>query len=144
MKADKRKHKRAPVVKDLAEPVELFVMDASPKEMPAILTNLSAGGMSMVVFAHVKGDTKLKICLNVPGLEGIELEGHVAWTHPKGDTTTIGVKFSHVSHESAKRINSIAEAYQDCELKISFGVKDVCFRECPYHPLCHKPYRLKH
>jgi hypothetical protein len=112
--------------------------------VPAVMTNLSTGGMSMVVFAHVSGDTRLRIVLNVPGLEGIELNGHVAWTQFKGDTTTVGVRFSHVSHDSSHRITRMTEHYADCELKLSFGLRDVCFRECSYWPLCDKPVKLKH
>ena len=132
-------------MKALAEPVELYLLNDSqtPQEAPAVLTDLSCSGMSLTVFAHVSGDTRLKIILNVPGLEGLELQGHVAWTHSKGDTTNVGVQFRHVSQEDAKRINKMAEDYQDCELKISFGLKDVCFRECAYWPLCEKTVKLK-
>lgn len=144
MKTDRRKHHRFPVIKDLAEPVDLILMEEPTRDLPAVLTNLSAGGMSLMVFAHVSGDTRLKILLNMPGLEGVELQGHVAWTAMKGDTTNVGVAFNHVAAEAVKRINTMAESYQDCELKISFGLRDVCFRECPYWPLCHKPVKLKH
>ena len=100
--------------------------------------------MSLLVFAHVTGDTHLKMVLNLPGLEGITLHGHVRWSTPKGETTLVGVQFNDLSHETIKRLNHMAEAYQDCELKISFGLKDVCFRGCLYWPLCHKPVKLKH
>ncbi|MBI4397472.1 MAG: PilZ domain-containing protein [Elusimicrobia bacterium] len=143
MKDERRKHKRFPVIRDLAEPVELFVQDEHPREVPAVLTNLSVGGMSLVVFAHVTGDTRLKIILNVPGLEGVELNGHVTWEERKGDTTNVGVKFNHVSHDFTKRINLMAEDFQNCELKLSFGLKDVCFRDCTYWPLCGKAVRMK-
>jgi hypothetical protein len=145
MKQDKRRHKRFPVMKDLAEPVDLFVMDGpTPKDLPAVLTNISCGGMSLVVFAHVQGETKLKLLLNVPGLEGLEFQGRVAWTHSKGETTTIGVQFNHITPEAVKRITRMAESFQDCELKISFGLKDVCFKTCHFWPLCAKPVKLKH
>jgi hypothetical protein len=143
MKSDKRKHKRFPVLRDMAEPVELYLMDDPARDVPAVLTNLSQGGMSMVIFAPVHGDAKLKIVLNLPGLEGAELEGHVTWTEAKGDTTAVGVRFDHLSRESTQRINRMAEDFQDCELKLSFGVRDVCFKECGYWPLCSKPVKLK-
>jgi hypothetical protein len=145
MKKDNRRHKRFPVVKDMAEPVDLFVLDgAHPQDLPAVLTNISSGGMSLVVFAHVNGATKLKMLLNVPGLEGLEVQGRVAWTHAKGDMTTVGVEFNHVSADAVRKINHMAEGYQDCELKLSFGVKDVCIKECSFWPLCAKPVKLKH
>jgi hypothetical protein len=128
----------------MAEPVDLFVMDQPPREVPAVLTNLSAGGMALVVFAHVSGDAKLKILLDVHGLENLELQGRVAWTEVKGDTTAIGVRFDHLSHDTVHRITKMAEDFQDCELKISFGLKDVCFRQCAYWTLCGKPVKLKH
>jgi len=144
LKPDNRRHKRFPVLKDMAEPVDLFVMDQPPREVPAVLTNLSAGGMALVVFAHVSGDAKLKILLDVHGLENLELQGRVAWTEVKGDTTAIGVRFDHLSHDTVHRITKMAEDFQDCELKISFGLKDVCFRQCAYWTLCGKPVKLKH
>jgi hypothetical protein len=144
VKADKRKHKRFPVVKDLAEPVDLYILENPPREVPAVLTNLSSGGMALVVFAHVSGDSRLKIVLNLPGLEGVEVQGHVAWTDAKGDTTAVGVRFNHLSAEASRRINQMAEDYQDCEFKLSFGLKDVCYRECHYFPLCQKAVKLKY
>lgn len=143
LKTEKRRHKRFPVLKDMAEPVDLFVMDHPAREVPAVLTNLSGGGMSLVVFAHVSGDARLKMILDIHGLENLELLGRVAWTEPKGDTTAIGVRFDHLTHETLHRINNMAEAFQDCELKLSFGIKDVCFRECGYFSLCAKPVKLK-
>ncbi len=144
MKSERRKHNRL-IIKDIAEPIELFVMGEkhTPQEVPAVITNLSAGGMALVVFAHITGDTKLKMDMKLPGMGNMSFEGRVAWTQPKGDTTQVGVKFSHVSHEDAKRINSVAEGYQDCETKLSFGVKDVCFEKCSYWLLCSKPVKLK-
>ncbi|MBL0058066.1 MAG: PilZ domain-containing protein [Elusimicrobia bacterium] len=143
LKEEKRNHKRFPVLKDMAEPVDLFVMDHPAKEVPAVLTNLSAGGMALVVFAHVSGNAKLKMMMDVHGLEGMELQGRVAWTEPKGDTTAIGVRFDHLKRETVDKINSMAEDFQDCELKLSFGVKDVCFRKCGYFTLCAKSVKLK-
>jgi len=143
MKADKRQHRRFPVLKDIAEPVDLFLMDESAREVPAVLTNLSAGGMSLVVFAPVSGKARLKITLDVHGFEGVELEGRVAWTTPKGDTTVVGVSFDHLAKNVVHKINGMADHYQDCEVKLSFGVKDVCFRECLYWSLCTKNVKLK-
>lgn len=144
MKTDNRRHKRFPVLKDMAEPVDLYILDQPSREVPAVLTNLSAGGMALVVFAHVSGDARLKILLDVHGLENVELQGRVAWTESKGDTTAIGVRFDHLPHSTIDRINRMAEDFQDCELKISFGLKDVCFRQCTYWALCGKPLKLKH
>ncbi|MBK8870420.1 MAG: PilZ domain-containing protein [Elusimicrobia bacterium] len=143
LKTEKRNHKRFPVLKDMAEPVDLTVMGPSAREVPAVLTNLSAGGMALVVFAHVSGESKLKLVLDIHGLEGLELHGRVAWTTPKGDTTAVGVAFEHLKKETVDRINQMAEDFQDCELKLSFGVKDVCFLKCHYFSLCGKPVKLK-
>lgn len=127
----------------MAEPVELFLMDENPREVPAVLTNLSAGGMALVVFAHVSGGSKLKISLDVPSLQGLEFQGKVAWTQHKGEMTTVGVHFDHIAPENISRISRLAEDFQDCELKISFGLQDVCFRKCAYWELCAKPVKLK-
>ncbi len=132
------------MIDDLAEPVELCVMGDHPYEVPAVITTLSAGGLSMLVFAHVAGDTRLKIVLDVPGLEGVEIEGHVVWAKHKGNISTVGVQFSRIDSAHAHQINKMAEDDQKCETERSFGVKDICYRECSYWALCSKPVKLKH
>ena len=43
---ERRKHKRFPIIKDLAEPIELAMVDSQHmSKIPGILTNFSAGGM---------------------------------------------------------------------------------------------------
>ena len=55
MKQDKRQHHRIPVVRNMAEPVDLFVMDGThPRDLPAVLSNISAGGMSLVVLSDAR------------------------------------------------------------------------------------------
>lgn len=143
MGSEKRKQKRFPVMKDLAEPVDLILLESPPREIPSVMTNLSAGGMSVLAFAPVHGAAALQLVLNIPGLEGVKLDGKIAWQKPKGDTTQLGIEFHHVSEEAKRKIVRLAEAYQDCELKLSFGLRDVCFRACSYWALCAKPVKLK-
>lgn len=138
MNKERRKHQRIPIIKDLAEPVNIIIMAEKPIEMPAVLTNLSAGGMCLVVFAHVIGNTKFKLVLNLKGVEGIELQCRVAWAESKGDTTVIGVSFFNMKHEDMKKINHMAEHFLDCETKRSFGIKDICDPTCNYWPMCVK------
>jgi hypothetical protein len=128
----------------MAEPVDLTVMGPSAREVPAVLTNLSAGGMALVVFAHVSGESKLKLGVGRSWL------GRPRTARPRG--LDDAQRRHHrrrgcVSSISKKRpltaLIEMAEDFQDCELKLSFGVKDVCFRKCHYFALCGKPVKLK-
>jgi hypothetical protein len=140
---ERREHRRTPILTELAEPVSLYVVDEPHWDAPAVLTDLSAKGMGLVVMAHITGKTEVQMTINLPGLEGVSVAGKIVWISSKGDTTRIGVSFSKISSSYASRINHMAEANGECDTKLSFGVKDVCFRECHFWPLCDKPVKLK-
>lgn len=144
MKQERRLHRRLPVLSDLAEPVDLAIFGDPVRRFPAIITDLSAAGMCMIVLeAHISGDTKIKITLDMPGLDGMVVEGRVAWNRPKGGSTAIGMKFTKIRHQDANRIKAMANDSEECDIRITDKIKPVCRNGCAYWPLCAKPYRIK-
>jgi len=140
---ERRKETRTVILEELAEPVSLYMIDEPHWSAPAVLTDLSSKGMGLVVMAHITGKTDIRMTINLPGLEGVTVEGKIVWLSSKGETTRVGVSFEKIAPQYVSRINHMAEANADCDTKLSFGIKDVCFRDCKFWPLCDKAVKLK-
>jgi c-di-GMP-binding flagellar brake protein YcgR len=143
---ERRKHKRLPVIKDLAEPIELAITDLhahTTTRVPGVLTNLSAGGMDMVLLGTIQGTPHIKLMMHLPGFDRFEVEGKVVWTRPKGNTSMIGLQFTKIDADHAKQVTHMAEAYWECENRIRAKAPTICFHGCTYWDLCEKPVKLK-
>ena len=143
---ERRKHVRLPVIKDLAEPIELAITDLhahTTKRMPGVLTNLSAGGMDMVLLGVIDGTPNIKLMMHLPGFDRFEVEGKVVWTRPKGNTSVIGMQFTKIDADHAKQVTHMAEAYWECENRIREKAPTICFHGCTYWDLCEKTVKLK-
>ena len=145
---ERRKHQRFPIIKDLAEPIEILVMGKKSISLPGVLTNLSAGGIDLILMGPLTEEQKpqnLELSLkHLAGLGEIsKISGRIVWTHQKGDTTLVGIQFTQISSHHQKVINDMAKAYWECEGRIDRGEFEICFRECPYWGLCRKPVKLK-
>lgn len=119
---ERRKHKRFPVIQDLAEPVELTVLSSQtnghPQEIPGVLTNLSAGGMVLVLMGTIEGKPTLSLVMNLHELGRLEVEGNVVWIRYKGATSVVGIQFTKIAPEKAAQINKMAEAHWERENKV--------------------------
>src|SRR5436190_341404 len=96
---ERRKHKRLPVIKDLAEPIELVITQPNSKEplhVPGVLTNLSAGGMDLVLLGGLNGKPTIKLNMHLPGFDRFEVEGKIVWSRPKGNTSLVGIQFTKI------------------------------------------------
>jgi len=141
---ERRKHRRLPVIKDLAEPIELTIIsNKKTQHIPGILTNLSAGGMDLVLMGSIESDTVIKLNMHLPGFDRFEVEGKVAWTRPKGNTCIIGIQFSKIDNDHSKQITHMADAYWECENRIKDRAPTICFHGCSYWDLCEKRAKLK-
>lgn len=143
---ERRQHKRFPLMNGLAEPVDI-VFSPSPLEskqpVPGIITNLSAGGLALMTFLPIPIEATISITLNIPGLERTKLEGKVLRREDKGGTHLHGIKFSRISEKIARKLELMGNDYQDCEIKLSLGVTDVCDKKCHYWLLCTKTVKIK-
>jgi hypothetical protein len=96
---ERRKHKRLPVIKDLAEPIELAITDphsGAIRHLPGVLTNLSAGGMDLVLLGALTGNPQIKLNMHLPGFDRFEVEGKLVWSRPKGNTSVVGIQFTKI------------------------------------------------
>ncbi|MBI4422815.1 MAG: PilZ domain-containing protein [Elusimicrobia bacterium] len=155
-KTERRKHARFPVVGNLIEPITLrYAVPKSPgaskkvatseaMTQPAILTNLSAGGMQLITFLAPPHAKRLDMVLNLPGLDHMPVTGRVVRVHEKGETFVVGIQFIKIPKKHQKRINDMAVDNLDCETRLSLGLPEACVRTCQFHPLCHKPQKAPH
>lgn len=141
MKLERRKYVRFPVMKDIAQPIDLF-FESSPEPVPAVLLDLSAGGCGLLTFVPIEVGTNIQAKINLPGLKIENVKGKVIWTITKGTSWRLGIAFTEISKADFDKIKEISDDYKDCETKLSLGVTDVCFKECKYMPLCTKPIKI--
>lgn len=143
---ERRKHKRLPVIKNLAEPIELTIQDNHSKEfkhIPGVLTNLSAGGMDMVLMGPVEGLSTIRMNMHLPGFDRFEVEGKMVWSRPKGVTSIVGLQFTKIDKDHAHQLTHMADAYWECEDRIRTKAPTVCFHGCTFWDLCEKDVKLK-
>ena len=144
---ERRKHKRLPVIKDLAEPIELTMTDphtGTVTHLPGVLTNLSAGGMDLVLLGNLTGKPTIKLNMHIPGFDRFEVEGKLVWSRPKDSTSVIGIQFTKIDSDHAKQLTHMAEAFWECEDRIRTKAPTICFHGCHFWDLCEKPAKLKH
>jgi len=133
---ERRKHKRFPIIKDLAEPIELAVVDHHHMEkIPGVLTNFSAGGMDLMLMGQLPEKANLKLSMHLPGFDRFAVEGRLVWSRPKGTTSLVGIQFTKIDEDHAKQINHMAEAFWECEERIRTEAPTVCFHGCTYWDL---------
>src|ERR1700722_13197243 len=114
--AERRQHRRFHVVDGMIEPItlELEGVESASKKIPAIMTDLSAGGMSLLMFVEPPHAKSFQMTLSIPGLEGVPIQASVARVHQKGETYSVGLTFVKIPREAQKRIEKMAEDSADC------------------------------
>lgn len=142
---ERRRHKRLPVIRDLAEPVELTVAHpTSPTKVLGVVTNLSAGGMDLVVLnGEIDTAHPLRMNMHLPGFDRFEVEGRTAWKKTKESTAQVGIEFTKIDPDHSKQLTHMAEAYWECEERIKARASIICFHGCSHWDLCEKPAKLK-
>jgi hypothetical protein len=141
---EKRKHVRLPILHGILEPVEIeFSKKKGGKTppQPAILSDLSAGGMRLITFLEPPHSRELNILLKLSGLKYIPIKGKISWVKEKGGVFMNGISFTLVSSEDRKKINEMAEDYSDCDTRIALKLPEVCVEVCKAHWLCNKPQK---
>lgn len=156
IKRDRRKHPRIPVAADLAEPIEIAVQKGpvSPKrnnhnrsmKIPAILANISPGGMALVAFGSreiLNGVTRIQLISDLPGLSNTRLEGTLVHVRDREGVQTLGVRFSTLTKTVRTRLCHIVDDYADCETRIALNIPEVCVGSgCYFFNLCKKAQKL--
>jgi hypothetical protein len=142
---NRRKHIRIPIINGVLETIDLTYSDPNQNNktitQPAILSNLSAGGMSLMTFIRPPTTNILEICLDIPSLEKVPLKGRISWIREKSGVYMTGIIFAEISKMNAHKITQMAEDFQDCETRISLHLPEVCINVCKCHYLCNKPQK---
>ncbi|MEK7858056.1 MAG: PilZ domain-containing protein [Elusimicrobiota bacterium] len=146
--ADRRQYSRLPVVEGMIEPITLKFggadgakedpKAAGAKGQPAILTNLSAGGMSLLMFLEPPHTKKLDMVLSIPGLSHVPVEGKVVRINQKGETYSVGIAFTRIGKKYQTQISSMAQDHIDCETRLALKLPEACVKTCTFHALCAK------
>lgn len=143
---ERRKHRRIPLTNGLLEPINLR-FDAetgSPMTVPAVITGLSEGGMSLVTFTEPPRAKRFEMDLDLPGLGHVPISAKVLWVHTKGPTYAVGMSFMKIARKDMASIKEMVQDYLDCETRISLGLPEACVPTCTFHRLCEKPQKAKH
>ena len=139
---ERRLHVRLPILHGILEPVEVeFVTKTESgrnRAQPAILSDLSAGGMRLITFLEPPHSRELNIILKLAGIREIPVIGKISWVKEKGGVFMNGIAFSSISPDDRKRINEMAEDYTDCDTRIALKLPEVCVETCRSHGLCNK------
>ncbi len=153
---ERRRHRRFAVVSDLIEPIVLRYAPEktkkktiSPvpkylKQQPAILTSLSAGGLSLITFLAPPHAKKFQMMLTIPGLDHLPIEGKVVRVQKKGETFCVGISFTKITKKYQKQINRMANDDVDCNTRLSLGLPEACVPNCGFHLLCSKTQKAPH
>jgi hypothetical protein len=149
--SEKRRFPRFAVVEGMIEPITVNFSGesekgskpgAEPRNQPAILTNLSAGGMSLILFLEPPRTKKLEMVLSIPGLSEVPVEGKVVRVLEKGQTFNVGIMFTKISKKHETAITNMAQDHIDCDMRIALNLPEACMPECRFAALCGKPQKL--
>jgi hypothetical protein len=148
---DRRRHPRFAVVQGMVEPININIDSKParsshgtatlPKSQPAILTDLSAGGMSLILFMAPPKTKTLDMMLNIPGLAGVAVEGQVVRINQKGETYNVGISFTKISKKHQESIDRLAQDNLDCDIRVALKLPEACVSTCKFHALCAKPQK---
>lgn len=149
---DRRRHPRFAVVEGMVEPITInfdpvtpakikHTAPSVPKNQPAILTNLSAGGMSLILFMAPPKTKALDMILSIPGLNHIAIQGQVVRVSQKGETYNVGIAFGQIAKKHRTRIDELAHDNMDCDTRVALKLPEACVSTCKFNALCAKPQK---
>ncbi len=144
---ERRRHRRFPIVEGLVEPIEVAWTEdeaGEGRKMPAVLTDLSAGGMSILTFIEPPHTRRIYLQINLPGLDNVAVEARVLRVHTKGQIFTLGLEFVKIHKRHQEKITHMAEDYNDCETRIALKLPEACVPNCRCHAFCSKPQKSAH
>src|SRR5258708_24672671 len=107
---ERRKYPRLPLHLSVAKLVD-FKCDGLDQPAPAILVDLSAGGLSMIAFALPRLTKNVTFRLELPGLVNAQLHGKIVRAHKKGETYQVAIAFSEFKEEWAGLVSKVTKAY---------------------------------
>jgi hypothetical protein len=142
--AERRKHRRFSVVEGMIEPISLELAGLGAHDQPAIMTDLSAGGMSLLMFCAPPRAKSFDMILAIPGLDRAPIEASVVRVVQKGETYSVGLSFTKIAKKIQELIAAMADDNADCETRVALRLPEACVPDCRFHSLCAKPVKAPH
>ncbi|MFA5974679.1 MAG: PilZ domain-containing protein [Elusimicrobiota bacterium] len=139
---ERRKHPRLPLHLGIAKLVD-FQCEGFNHPSPAILVDISAGGLCMICFALPKIAQRVTFGLQLPGLVNAKVQGRVVRASRKGDTYQVAIAFSEFQEQWAHLVEKLVKAYNTCEDRLTQGDRRFCFKECGFFTLCQKDEKAR-
>jgi len=131
---ERRKHPRLPLHLSVAKLMN-FKCEGLDHPAPAILVDLSAGGLSMICFALPQIAKRVTFRLDLPGLASAQMHGRVVRAHRKGDTYHVAIAFTEFQKEWAHMIAKLVKSYNTCQEQWAQGDRLHCPKDCAYHKI---------
>jgi hypothetical protein len=139
---ERRRHPRLPLHLSVAKLVD-FNCDGMDHPSPAVLVDLSAGGLAMICFSLPHMTKDLSFRMSLPGLVNAKLKGKIIRARRKGETYQVAIEFTEFQDKWANMVSKLTKAYMVCEERLQQGDRNFCFRECAFYPLCQKEEKAR-
>lgn len=140
--SERRRHPRLPLHLSVAKLVD-FKCDGLEHSAPAVLVDLSAGGLAMICFALPPSAKDLTFRLSLPGLVNAKLKGKIVRARRKGETYQVAIEFTELQDKWGHLVSKLTKAYMACEERLQQGDRHFCFKECAFYPLCQKEEKAR-
>src|SRR5881275_1511358 len=105
---ERRRHPRLPLHLSVAKLVD-FKFDGLDQPAPAVLVDLSAGGLAMICFAMPHMTKELTFRMTLPGLVNAKLKGKIIRARRKGETYQVAIEFTEFQDKWEHLISKLAK-----------------------------------
>jgi hypothetical protein len=139
---ERRRHPRLPLHLSVAKLVD-FSFDGLEQTAPAVLVDLSAGGLAMICFTMPAMAKDLTFRMTLPGLVNAKLRGKIIRARRKGETYQVAIEFTEFQDKWANLISKLAKAFSVCEERLTQGDRHFCFKDCAFFALCAKEEKAR-
>ena len=139
--AERRIHLRFPTL-SVIKTVEISSPDGKT-DIPAIMCDVSAGGMAMITFLPLPANSEIELDLNMPDINLKKVTARIVRVEEKNGTFLIALEFVSLDKSVRQKINAMALDWQRCKERQAVGEKTEC-PDCSYYNLCNKEAKKKH
>lgn len=138
--AERRNHLRFPTL-SVIKTVEIHT-GAGKTDVPAIMCDVSVGGMAIITFLPLPKNSDIVLDLNMPDINLRKVTAKIVRVEEKNGTFLVALEFSALDPAVKKKINALALDWKKCEEQLSVGEKTECLN-CSYYNLCNKEVKKK-
>src|SRR5688572_2826499 len=100
---ERRRHPRLPLHLSVAKMVD-FKIEGLDTPAPAVIVDLSAGGLSMICFALPQMSKYIRFRLDLPGFVKAQVQGRIVRAHRKGETYLVAIAFTEFQEQWSNMI----------------------------------------